>query len=69
MTPIDPGRLSTTHPELFEAPFAGRMPFRTLSELGLRFADDARARGYVQVRPAVSAKGRTIAALWLDPAE
>jgi ATP-dependent RNA helicase SUPV3L1/SUV3 len=69
MTSIDPARLATTHPELFEAPFAGRAPFRTLSDLGLRFADDARARGYVQVRPAVSAKGRTVAALWLDPGE
>jgi hypothetical protein len=69
MTSIDPGRLATTHPELFDAPFAGRVPFRTLSDLGLRFADEARARGYVQVRPALSAKGRTVAALWLDPAE
>jgi ATP-dependent RNA helicase SUPV3L1/SUV3 len=69
MSPTDAAKLAATHPELFESPFTGRVPFRTLSELGLRFADDARARGFVQVRAASSTKGRTIAGLWLDPAE
>lgn len=69
MTPTDPGRLSASHPELFAAPFAGRLPFRTLGELQLRFADDARDRGLVLVRAPRVVKGRTLPGLWLDPVD
>jgi hypothetical protein len=69
MTPLDTDRLGSTHPELFEPPFSTRLRLQTLSDLKLRFADDARAQGYVCVRHPHTVRGRAVPGLWIAPFE